>query len=107
MCRCTILPYLKGKRRFHRTTEKLQRRFGRCSLVQRESTKKGENSRRRMLEVLLVEDQNIRRTLRSEKLEPRAGWISVLKWLELVTMLWPIKDCDQARVHMSNTLFIE
>ncbi|GJX13917.1 hypothetical protein Tco_0205675 [Tanacetum coccineum] len=45
--------------------------------------------------------------LRTEKLGTHvADGNIVLKWLELVTLLWDLKDCDHARVHTSlNTLF--
>ncbi|GJY61941.1 putative reverse transcriptase domain-containing protein [Tanacetum coccineum] len=36
---------------------------------------------------------------RTEKLEPRHGWNSMLQWQELVTLLWRFEDCDHARVH--------
>ncbi|GJZ25187.1 putative reverse transcriptase domain-containing protein [Tanacetum coccineum] len=64
--------------------------------------KASKTSRRRMLEGILVENsKRSRRNLRTEKFEPRCGWNYVLKWQELVTMLWRLKDCNHARVHKS------
>ncbi|GJT34353.1 hypothetical protein Tco_0924772 [Tanacetum coccineum] len=58
---------------------------------------KTENIKKEDVGGILVENSKDPEKLRTEKLEPRR-WNSVLKWQELVTMLWRLKDCDHARI---------
>ncbi|GJR41304.1 putative reverse transcriptase domain-containing protein [Tanacetum coccineum] len=59
--------------------------------------RKPENIKKEDVGGILVENSKDPEKLRTEN-GHQYGWNYVLKWQELVTMLWRLKDCDHARV---------
>ncbi|GKC45451.1 putative reverse transcriptase domain-containing protein [Tanacetum coccineum] len=57
---------------------------------------KPENIKNEDVGGMLIENSKDPEKLRTEKLEP-TRWNSMLKWQELVTLLWQFEDCDHAR----------